>query len=181
MKFLSIFGMLLKYVPFILRITMIEDCFCTVLSKNCLQTWVSLPNDNHKMIPFHENDTDHIIKMMSAINCLIYGASKTYMFLVSSCRILCAIYWNQLLSRELWCSWNSADRWCSNYIWMINNFIAYYGATYIRDFRVLSNNMPQPHTRSMRWCFVIIQCFLRMLHAFCCIVLSRAVALPSNL
>ena len=41
------------------------------------------------------------------------------MLFVSSCSCLCAIYWSQELSR------------CSNYIWVINNFIAYKGATYI--------------------------------------------------
>ena len=30
---------------------------------------------------------------------------------------------------------SSADRRCSNYIWVINNFIAYQGASYIRDLR----------------------------------------------
>ena len=34
------------------------------------------------------------------------------------------------------CSWSSANRRCSNYIWVINNFIAYLGVTYIRDFTV---------------------------------------------
>ena len=54
------------------------------------------------------------------------------MFLVSSCSCLCPIQW----SREWRCSWSSADRRCSNYIWVINNFIAYQGATYIRDLTV---------------------------------------------
>ena len=58
------------------------------------------------------------------------------MFLVSSCNCLYPIQWSQVLSREWWCSWNSADRRCSNYIWVINNFIAYLGAPYIRDFTV---------------------------------------------
>ena len=31
----------------------------------------------------------------------------------------------------------SIDRRCSNYIWVINNFIAYLGATYIRGFTVV--------------------------------------------
>ena len=31
------------------------------------------------------------------------------------------------------CSWSSADRRCSNYIWAINNLIAYWSAAYIRD------------------------------------------------
>ena len=35
-------------------------------------------------------------------------------------------------SRMTRCSWSSADRRCSNYISAINNFIAYYGAAYIR-------------------------------------------------
>ena len=42
-----------------------------------------------------------------------------------------------MLSWEWRCSWSSADRLCSNYIWVINNFIAYLGAPYIRDFTVL--------------------------------------------
>ena len=40
---------------------------------------------------------------------------------------------NPLKSGREWrCSWSSADRRCSNYIWVINNFIAYQGASYIR-------------------------------------------------
>ena len=31
-----------------------------------------------------------------------------------------------VLSWEWRCSWSSADRRCSNYIWVINNFIAYW-------------------------------------------------------
>ena len=54
------------------------------------------------------------------------------MFLVSSWSCPCPIHWSQ------WrCSWSSADRWCSNYFSMINDFIAYWGAAYIRDFTVL--------------------------------------------
>ena len=59
------------------------------------------------------------------------------MFLASSCRCHCPIQWSQELSREWRCSWSSADRRCSNYIWVINNFIAYRGATYIRDLMVV--------------------------------------------
>ena len=54
------------------------------------------------------------------------------MLLVSSCRCLCPIHWSQVLSWEWRCSWSSADRRCSIYIWMINNFIAYSGVAYIR-------------------------------------------------
>ena len=46
------------------------------------------------------------------------------MCLVSSCRCLFPIHWSKGLSREWKCSWSSADRRCSNYIWVISNFIA---------------------------------------------------------
>ena len=59
------------------------------------------------------------------------------MFLVSCCSCLRSINWSQVLSWEWRCSWSSADRRCSNYIWVINNFIAYKGATYIRGFTVV--------------------------------------------
>ena len=36
------------------------------------------------------------------------------------------------VNRQWRCSWSSADRRCSNYIWVINKFIACEGATYIR-------------------------------------------------
>ena len=55
------------------------------------------------------------------------------MFLISSCNCLCAIYWSQVLSWEWRCSWCSADRRCSNYIWVIHNFITKWCASYIRD------------------------------------------------
>ena len=41
-----------------------------------------------------------------------------------------------VLSREWRCSWSSAHRRCSNYIWVINDLIAYKGASYIRDLTV---------------------------------------------
>ena len=44
---------------------------------------------------------------------------------ILSCVCLCRIPGSQALSREWRCSWSSADMWCSNYIWVIDNFIAY--------------------------------------------------------
>ena len=52
------------------------------------------------------------------------------MFLVSSCSWLCPIQWSQVLSREWRCRWN--------YIWVIDNFIAYYGALRPETWRHLS-------------------------------------------
>ena len=41
-----------------------------------------------------------------------------------------------VLSQEWRCSWSSADRRCSNYIWVINKFIACWGTPYIRSLTV---------------------------------------------
>ena len=49
-----------------------------------------------------------------------------------------AISSSATLSREWRCSWSSADRRCSNYIWVMDNFIALQGASYIRDLTVSS-------------------------------------------
>ena len=54
------------------------------------------------------------------------------MFRVSSCSCLCVIYWSQVLNRGWRCSWSSADKRCSIYIWVIDNFIAYKGVLYQR-------------------------------------------------
>ena len=63
--------------------------------------------------------------------------SQTYMIPVSSCNCLCPIHWNQVLNRERRCGWSSADRQCSNYIWVINKFAAYQGAKYTRGLAVI--------------------------------------------
>ena len=58
------------------------------------------------------------------------------MFFISSCSCLCAVYQSQVLSWERKCNWSSADGRCSNYIWVINSFIAFKFATYIRGLMV---------------------------------------------
>ena len=59
------------------------------------------------------------------------------MTVVSSCSCLWPIHCSQVLSWEWRCSWSSANRRCSNYIWVNNNFIANSGATYIRGLTVI--------------------------------------------
>ena len=54
-----------------------------------------------------------------------------------TCSCFCPIHWSQVLSREWRCSWSSVGRWCSNYIWEINNFIPYRGAPDIRGLAVV--------------------------------------------
>ena len=53
-----------------------------------------------------------------------------------ACSCLCLVHLSQVFSREWRCSWSSAGRRCSNYVWMINNFNAYLEATYIRSLMV---------------------------------------------
>ena len=52
------------------------------------------------------------------------------------CSCLSPIHWSQVLSQEWRCSWSSAERWCSNYIWMISQLIVYLGVSYIRGLMV---------------------------------------------
>ena len=59
------------------------------------------------------------------------------MFLVSTCSCLSPIHGSHVISWEWRCSCSSTDRRCSKYIWVINNFTAYCGATYIRDLTVM--------------------------------------------
>ena len=44
--------------------------------------------------------------------------------------------WKPGVKLERRCSWSSADRRCSNHIWVVNNFIAFSGAPYIRGLTV---------------------------------------------
>ena len=52
-------------------------------------------------------------------------ALDAYIAYIYKCGFLCRIPWRQMSSREWRCSWSSAGRRCSNYIWVIGNFIAY--------------------------------------------------------
>ena len=45
------------------------------------------------------------------------------MFLVTACSCLRSIRWSQMLSWEWRCSWSSADRRCSNYIWEFHRLL----------------------------------------------------------
>ena len=45
------------------------------------------------------------------------------------------------LGREWRCSWSSAERRCSNYIWVINNFIGYPDTAYITGLTVICQSL----------------------------------------
>ena len=62
------------------------------------------------------------------------------------------IHWRQALCREWRCRCCSADRRCSNNTWLINDFIAYEGATYLSVLTVHFNfgdRRPFPITRCL--------------------------------
>ena len=81
------------------------------------------------------------LRLKYTVKLLIWGAPKpkTLMFLLLSCCCLWPSHWSQVWRREWRCSWSSADRRCSNYFWVINNFIAQQCASYIRDLTVFSD------------------------------------------
>ena len=74
---------------------------------------------------FQYSASPHILLPVKS---LIQGVPnpKTSMFPVSSCVCLCRIFRSQVQSLEWGCSCSSA---CSNYIWVIDNFSVYQGAT----------------------------------------------------
>ena len=71
------------------------------------------------------------------------------MFLVSSCSCICPTHWSQVLSREWRCSWSKVGRRWSKYTWMINNFIVYQGAIYIRGKILFVTGMHSVESPSM--------------------------------
>ena len=99
-----------------------------------LKCWKSIRKHRYELNPFHTELFVGNIEVYRKISDI--SRTKFQNLLVSSCICLCPIYWSQVLSREWRCSWSSADRRCSNCIWVINNLIAYWGATYIKDLTV---------------------------------------------
>ena len=90
------------------------------------------------------------------------------MFLVQSCSCLRPIHWSHVSIGKWKCSWSSTERRCSNYIWVINNVIAYYGVTYIRglkkvqfeastSYAYISSSLSTPLNHSWVFCFYILQ------------------------
>ena len=78
--------------------------------------WICLPQDPIVDVQFTTRNT--IYRQVSNIRRTESQHLKDY-------RTVLPLSWSQMLSREWRCSWSSADRRCSNYIWVIDNFIAY--------------------------------------------------------
>ena len=70
------------------------------------------------------NSTVHILCEIYTAKPLVYVAPHLNVSRLVL-QLFCLIHWSQMWSREWRCSWSSANRWCSNYIWVINKFIAY--------------------------------------------------------
>ena len=104
------------------------------------------------------------------------------MILVSCCRCLCPINWSQVLNRSWRRSWSSADRRCSNYIWMIDKFIAYLGLSYIRDLTVYLILLTQGHPNSFQTCLTsIIYSFVKTNLSGTQVVIVRSSQQPTAL
>ena len=90
------------------------------------------------------------------------------MSLISSCSCLCPIHWSQVLCREWRCSWSSADRRCSNYIWVMNKIIAYQDATYIRGFTAI-RGVPygKPTANELTDTAIVEICFMWIYDWYC--------------
>ena len=81
-------------------------------------------------LPFKApNVTAFSYRKASSINRTKY---QHLIFPVSSCNCICPIDLSQVLSRQWRCSWSRVERRCCNYILVINNYITYCGAAYIR-------------------------------------------------
>ena len=96
------------------------------------------------------------------------------MFLVSSSSCLCPIQWGQVISQEWRCSWSSANRRCSSYIRVIDNFISYKGAPYITDLTVHMICAPGIFTRGQFWpSGIVIACVCVSVSVSVCVCINH--------
>ena len=83
-------------------------------SHSCFRNEQTL--DDHVILP-----TDRIYRKSSSIR---HNKSQNLKYLLSSLEVVFApFHWIQVWSREWRCTWTSTDKRCSNYIWVISNFI----------------------------------------------------------
>ena len=110
-------------------------CCLTASSSSLHQCWLKLSN-----VHWQSPDDNFTWDISSISHCKTSGISRTKSQNLNGSCIplqLSSLHWSQVLIWEWRCSWSSADRRCSNYIWVTNNLIAYTDATYIRGFTVL--------------------------------------------
>ena len=117
------------------------SCVASICKCVASLVWVSLCysqfQDTHNRYPIYHMwclRTQSLHSAFCISHCCVVYYRKTFSinrtkfqslnFLVFSCSCLHSIHWSQVLSWEWRCSWSKADRRCSNYIWVIDDFIA---------------------------------------------------------
>ena len=114
-----------RYVYFrLLSTTPAVGRICVLNSQQCLKRIVANVC-NMMLLPCKGTRHNVVLNYRKISNIRRIESPNLKTFLVSSYSCFCPIQWSQALSREWRCSWSSADRRCSNYIWVINKFIAY--------------------------------------------------------
>ena len=82
----------------------------------------------------------------------IYNIRRTKSQNLNLSRLVLQLYCLIIETSKEWrCSWSSADRRCSNYIWVINNFIVHKGASYVRGFTVVATPFGHLRYTSFSW------------------------------
>ena len=96
---------------------------------------------------------DIMCHQISNIRCAKYhNLNISHLFLVL--QVSLSNLWSHVLSRESRCSWSSANRRCSNYIWVINNAIEYKGLSYVKYLTAILHQWSLVMTYSgfIDWC-----------------------------
>ena len=113
-------------LPFSVRGVFYSWCFlpdiCSILQSKVICWCVYIYTQEFYLIEHNLHGDKHIICQTFTGYRKTYDirCTKTSIFLVSPCSCLYPIHWSQAWSREWRCSWSSADRQCSNFIWVIN-------------------------------------------------------------
>ena len=134
---------------------------CRGMSKNLSQIVIKERNYSKMKFPLqHEMKFPFNLNYRKISNIRHTKSKNSIASRISLQLVFFATYWSLVISGEWRCSWSCADRQCSNYIWLINNLIAYKGVAYIRDlmnFFFFSETGPNPyllnisHRRPMLW------------------------------
>ena len=85
------------------------------------------------------------------------------MFIVSIRSSVCPVHWSQVLSRE----WRySRSRRCTNYIWVINKFVAYRSASYIRGLTYFIDRIRARKDQLIQYLYHILTYYHILLYHF---------------
>ena len=111
------------WLPLLLQLVTCCWCYLLLLLLCFIPMSYRVNSQGQHDFPTDSESSLEVTRQTSNISRTKYQNLNVSRLVLYSC--LCSIHWSQTLSREWRCSWSSADRQCSNYIWVINNFIAY--------------------------------------------------------